>query len=159
VPPEERPWPRRSLRPGVSPPAKILAVQLLSGPDPVPDAAATRDPILDERARTEIRSRLRQLEEVLTRAEAAGNVNAAERAASERDALLRELRVATGLGGRRRSLDDPGERARKAVTGRIRDSIEKIRLSLPDLARHLDESITTGSSCSYVPPAPTRWRT
>jgi pimeloyl-ACP methyl ester carboxylesterase len=141
------------------PSEEISTVQLLEGPDAAPSPAATPDPVLDERARLELRNRLRRLEEIIERAEAADDAAAARGAADERDALLRELRVTTGLGGRRRALVDPVERARKAVSGRIRGSIEKIRAALPDLARHLDQSITTGSFCRYAPPHPTRWRT
>jgi hypothetical protein len=77
----------------------------------------------------------------------------------ERDALLRELRIATGLGGRRRALADPDERARKAVSGRIRDSIEKLRAASPEPGRHLDASISTGSFGCYTPARPIAWRT
>ena len=119
---------------------------------------ATPEPILDERARAKIRERLQTLDEHIAQAEAAGNQPAALGAASEREALLHELRSATGLGGRRRALPDASERARKAVSGRIRESIEKIRLQLPELARHLDESITTGSSCAYRPAQAQTWQ-
>lgn len=138
---------------------EIFAGQLMGGLDAPASTPPPVDPILDERARTEIRARLRQLERALAEAEESADEAAAERSRDERDALLRELRVATGLGGRRRGLVDPVERARKAVSGRIRDSIEKIRSALPELARHLDQSITTGSFCTYCPPQPTRWRT
>jgi len=135
---------------------EVHAAQLMEGPDAAP---STADPVLDDRARAGFRKRLLELEETVARAEAAGDATVAKRSANERDALLRELRVTTGLGGRRRKLVDPAERARKAVTGRIRESIERIREALPDLARHLDGSIATGSFCSYVPSHPTRWRT
>jgi pimeloyl-ACP methyl ester carboxylesterase len=141
-------------RPG----AEVSAAQLMEGTDALPSAPPPADPLLDERARAEIRNRLRQLESSLADAEESGNGAAAERSRSERDALLHELRAATGLGGRRRTLVDPAERARKAVSGRIRESIEKIREALPELARHLDESITTGRFCTYRPARPTTWR-
>jgi pimeloyl-ACP methyl ester carboxylesterase len=138
---------------------EIFAAQLMDGPDAVASASATPDPILDERARADIRKRLRQLDQTIADTEEAADHAAAERGREERNALLRELRVATGLGGRRRALVDPVERARKAVSGRLRESIEKIRAALPELGRHLDESIITGTFCAYSPPHPTRWRT
>jgi pimeloyl-ACP methyl ester carboxylesterase len=138
---------------------EIFAVQLMEGLEGAAVNAGPADPVLDERARATIRDRVRELEEIISRAEAAGDVSAGERSAEERDALLRQLRAATGLGGRRRSLGDRADRARKAVTGRIRESIEKIRGALPELAHHLDASITTGSACRYAPRNPTRWRT
>jgi pimeloyl-ACP methyl ester carboxylesterase len=141
-------------RPG----AEIFAGHLMDGPDALASAPAPTDPVLDERARADVRNRLQQLDRAIADAEESADAAAAERAQGERDALLRELRSATGLGGRRRALVDPVERARKAVSGRIRDSIEKIRGALPELARHLDDSITTGSFCAYRPPCPTHWR-
>lgn len=138
---------------------EVSAAQLMEGTDAVASVPPPADPILDERARTEIRSRLRQLERALADAEESGDAAASERSQSERDALLRQLRVATGLGGRRRTLVDPVERARKAVSGRIRESIEKIREALPELACHLDESITTGRVCAYRPSSPRHWST
>jgi len=117
------------------------------------------DPVLDEQARAEIRGRVQELDARIAAAEQAGAVDAAERADEEREALVRELRAATGLGGRRRALADPAERARKAVSGRIRESIDKLRGVLPELGRHLDASITTGTFCCYAPTQPMVWRT
>jgi len=42
------------------------------------------------------------------------------------------------------------ERARLMVTKRIKDVIAKIRLTHPELARHLATSIRTGYTCAYV---------
>jgi pimeloyl-ACP methyl ester carboxylesterase len=119
--------------------------------------ASGADPILDDRARGEIKARLLALDEEVRDAEARGD-GAALRAAEERAALISELRAATGLGGRRRVLADPAERARKAVSARIRESIDKLRGPLPELGRHLDETIVTGTFCSYTPAQPCRWR-
>ncbi len=57
------------------------------------------------------------------------------------------------------SLDDPVERARKAVTARIRDAIRRIGRVAPALGRHLEASVSTGVRCTYAPrgesPGPT----
>lgn len=133
---------------------EIFAVQLMDGMEVSSPAGA--DPIFDERARADIRARLRALERSIADAEESGLD--AESLRQEQRAILHELRAATGLGRRRRRLGDSAERARKAVSGRIRESIEKIRGPLPELARHLDESISTGSFCAYRPARPTTWR-
>jgi AAA ATPase domain len=73
-----------------------------------------------------------------------------------RDPILRRL-AALGLGGRDRGLGDPAERARKAVTERIRYSMTRIARAHPELAAHLKASVTTGSSCAYVPAEPVTW--
>jgi pimeloyl-ACP methyl ester carboxylesterase len=142
-----------------NPNVEIHAMQLMEGLPVTPIARAGADPVLDERARTELRTRLRSLDETIEHAEAVGDGALALRAGEEREALIRELRAATALRGRPRTLAEPGEKARKAVSGRIREAIAKLRELLPDLAHHFDEAIVTGNFCSYTPSSPVRWRT
>ena len=85
-------------------------------------------------------------------------IAAAALSGAERDALLSELAAAAGPAGQSRLLGDQSERARKAVTARIRDIIGRIEQVHPALAGHLRESITTGTRCSYSPPTPVTWR-
>ena len=76
----------------------------------------------------------------------------AERATDEREQLLAELRRSTRPGGSARTLGArDSERARKAVSARIRDAIGRIEAVHPELAGHLDRSISTGSACRYEP--------
>jgi hypothetical protein len=49
------------------------------------------------------------------------------------------------------------ERARKAVTARVRDAIHRIGAVLPDLGAHLDRSVLTGTTCRYAPTEPVSW--
>jgi hypothetical protein len=65
---------------------------------------------------------------------------------------------AVGLGGKDRRGPDPAERARKAVTARIREAITRIEAAHPELGRHLRRSVRTGSFCVYDPADPTDWR-
>jgi hypothetical protein len=81
----------------------------------------------------------------------------AERARDEREFLLAELRSSIGLHGRTRRAIDPSERARKAVTWRIRDAISRAEVVHPAFGRHLRRSVRTGSFCAYDPPDPTSW--
>ena len=113
---------------------------------------------IDPEARAEYRARLADLEEDIGDAEANNDPERANRAREEREFLLAELGAAFGLGGRSRRLLDPAERARKAVTGRIRDAINHIEAAHPDLGRHLRRSVRTGSFCVYDPPEAGRWR-
>jgi len=71
--------------------------------------------------------------------------------------LLEEMRKATGLGGRDRRIGAAAERARTAVTWRLRHAIKKLAAAHPALARHLGHSIKTGVFCSYSPERETRW--
>ncbi|MYW91552.1 AAA family ATPase [Amycolatopsis rubida] len=144
-------------RPGT----EIPAAHLLA-PDGGQESEATRtfsgDPILDDTAKAAYRRRLDHLDEAIAAAALRGDDAKAATLDTERAALLDELRTSTGLSGRTRRLGDETERARKAVTARIRDTLRKLTALHPELADHLRRTITTGSSCSYQPDTPMTWR-
>jgi hypothetical protein len=134
----------------ISSPGRPVHVLRLLGADE-PSGA---DPLLDERARKAYRARLNDLDGEIEQARGWQDPIRAERAAIERDALIRELTAAAGLGGRARLLGDRSERARKTVTARIRHALRRIDLAHPELARHLRSTITTGTECGYAPEHP-----
>jgi class 3 adenylate cyclase len=113
---------------------------------------------LDAQARTQYRSRLADLEEEISEAEANNDPERASRAREEREFLVAELGAAVGLGGRPRRLLDPAERARKAVTGRLLDAITHLEKVHRPLGKHLRHSVRTGSFCIYDPAESTLWR-
>ena len=79
------------------------------------------------------------------------------RAEAERQALVDELGRVSGVRRQPREFaNHPAERARKAVAGRIRDTIRKLEPVLPELAAHLQRTIVTGNYCRYRPDA-TQW--
>lgn len=143
------------VRPGEEVPATDLVAARTAAPPPSSGAA---DPVLDRRALAAYRTRLATLAEEIDEAEQAHDSGRVQRARDEREALLDELRRATGRGGRPRRLGDNAERARKAVTARIRDAIERIGNQHAALGAHLRASVRTGSFCCYAPPEPTVWR-
>ena len=114
-----------------------------------PQAGA--DPVLDEVAKAAFRRRLDELDAEIEGADADHDDYRAERARDERAALVDALAAAVGLGGRDRRLGDDAERARKAVTARIRDAVRRIGEVHPELAAHLVESVQTGTWCAYRP--------
>jgi len=83
-------------------------------------------PVLDRQAKAAYQARLAGLAADIEDAEAAGSDGRAEALRSERDALIRELAAAAGLGHRDRRLGDEAERARKTVSARVRDALAKI---------------------------------
>ena len=87
--------------------------------------------ILDDRARREYRARLVELQRELDEAERDGDLARTGRAREEMDALVETLSGALGLGGRSRALGSGAERARSAVTWRIRSAIKKIAAAHP----------------------------
>lgn len=114
-------------------------------------------PALDDRARSAYRARLRQIEDDLDAADAAVDVTRSARLLAERDVIAAELAGAYGLGGRARRSGSSAERARTAVTGRIRGTIRRIGDAHPGLARHLSGAVRTGAFCSYTPDPEVRW--
>jgi hypothetical protein len=78
---------------------------------------------------------------------------------AEREALLKEVARATGLGGKPRRSGSPTEKARLNVTRTIRHAIKYLATPLPELAAHLDEALVTGVSCCYEPRSNIVWTT
>ena len=112
-------------RPGQAVPALEL-VEAAGGPPAAAAAAADLGPVLDATARRAYRERLAELDGELAEAEANADLGRLERLRAERSMLAAELAGALGLGGRARFAGDPAERARKAVTMRIRAAISAI---------------------------------
>jgi len=115
------------------------------------------DPLLDARARREIEERIRELQAEQDAAEAAHDPARAENARAELDTLVDGLARSLGLGGRTRRLGSAGERARTAVTWRIRSAIGKLARAHPALGRHLENAVRTGTTCVYQPEARVEW--
>lgn len=115
------------------------------------------DAIIDDAARDAYRARLAELDRDQAEAEADHDLARAEKAALERDVLIEELRRNLDIKGRSRRLGDTSERARKAVTARVRDAIATIEQAHPDLGGHLRTAVRTGTYCSYQPPHATSW--
>lgn len=132
----------------------ISALELLSGQ---PLVATGSDVVLDDRARAAYRARLNDLDAEIDEADRHHDPVRAERARTEKDVLVTALAAALGLGRRPRRLGDERERARKAVTARIRDTLARIETQHPALAAHLRDAVSTGASCTYEPAGPTRW--
>ena len=114
-------------------------------------------PALDASARRAYEARVRDLQAEIDEADAHNDLGRADRSRVELDALVDELTAALGLGGRSRSSGSSAERARSAVTQRIRTTIRRLESVDARLGRHLQASIRTGTYCSYAPEHPIRW--
>ncbi|MEV7328947.1 AAA family ATPase [Micromonospora sp. NPDC093244] len=139
----------------------VPAVELLdpaAGPELVAARRMGGDQLLDDEAKVRYRRHLARLDEEIDRAAARDDDRKVAALDAERGALLDELRAAAGLAGRSRRLGDEGERARKTVTARIRDTLRKLDERHPALANHLRDSVSTGSTCRYLPTEPLPWR-
>ncbi len=118
-----------------------------------------RQPVLDERAKAEYRRRLLALEADIEDARTCADLGRAERAELEHDLIVSELAAALGFGGRDRGMTDEAERARQAVRARIRYALDRIEVVHPELSRHLERAVVTGTFCSYRPEQETAWLT
>ena len=107
--------------------------------------------MLDDQAKASYRRRLSELREELDEAKEIGNVDRAEQAEQEIEALTSELSRAVGLGGRNRRAASASERARQSITKTIKAVMERIAQSDAALGDHLARCIKTGTFCSYQP--------
>ena len=114
-------------------------------------AASDAGPVLDAEAKAAYKRRLAELRAEAEDAERANDPGRAARAREELDFLTRELAAAVGLGGRDRRAASDAERARLAVTQRVKAAIKRIGGLHPGLGRHLGASVKTGTFCVYTP--------
>ena len=142
-----------------APGSEIPALDLAAGRPGL--ALAASGPLLDATARNTYRHRIRELDDELAAADRIGDSIAAEKAHREREALLSELRRATGLAGRPHRAAPDAERARVNVTRTLRATINHITMAAPIAGAHLASSIRTGTKCRYqpAPGGPDRWHT
>ena len=106
-------------------------------------------PVLDAKAKAAYRRRLADLQEAADEGD--------ETAAAEREALVAQLASAYGMGGRARTTGATTERARSAVTLRIRNAIARIEVEHSGLGRHLRVAVRTGTFCAYEPEPEVTW--
>jgi hypothetical protein len=107
--------------------------------------------VLDAKARAAYQQRISDLRTAIEDAERLGDASRADGARHELDFLIQQLSSAVGLGGRARRAGSAAERARTVVQRRIREAIKKVAEHEPELGRHLDWAIRTGTFCAYEP--------
>ena len=137
----------------------IPALSLIGAAIDIPLPTADTGPVLDQQALIQYRRRLADLDDELDAAALRGDTARQAKCSAERDALIAELKRATGLGGRPRRSGSPAEKARLNVTRTIRHAINELASRAPDLAAHLEQSVVTGVSCCYEPAVDIAWTT
>jgi hypothetical protein len=150
-------WHLRELVARPHQPVPALSLVGASSDEPIP--RADTGPMLDREALRQYRQRLGELDNELDAAAVRGDREGQAKRSAERDALIAELKRATGLGGGPRRSGSPAEKARLNVTRTIRHAINDLATRAPELAAHLGESIVTGVSCCYEPQADIAWTT
>lgn len=107
-------------------------------------------PLLDEKARDDYRQRLKAIDHALEESEALNDIGRSEALREEKDFLTNEISRAFGLGGRARPGKSAAEKARVNVQRRLRDAINRITTQLPEAGNYLNNTVKTGSFCSYT---------
>nr|WP_298789473.1 hypothetical protein [uncultured Allomuricauda sp.] len=113
--------------------------------------------LADNKALGDYKSKIQQLQSDISDAEEMGHALKADELREEYDVLLEHLSQVTGLANKARKIGSSLEKARSAVTWRIRSAIKKIEKVHPKLSKHLSNSIKTGTYCSYTPESPHQW--
>ncbi|MEM7325247.1 MAG: hypothetical protein AAF531_19310 [Actinomycetota bacterium] len=114
-------------------------------------------PVLDGQARRQYEDRLRELQAEIHEAEDANDLGRLESTQDEFDAVVAALGEGLGLGGKDRRPGATAEKARQAVSWRLRAAIKRMESVLPDCGRHLRHSIQTGAFCRYEPETDPGW--
>jgi len=150
----------RDLGQLIANPGKEIHVRFLASGQTKDKQVDTQETdILDSQALKAYRHRILELEEAQQQAIQCENETRYTELENERDALQNELTKALGMSGRQRTFTSDDEKARKAISARIRSSIKRIESVHTELAEHLKESINTGNYCCYNTIQKMRWQT
>lgn len=112
---------------------------------------------IDQKAKAQYQKRIKELQLEIEDAEAFNQIEKIEALREEYDSILDHLSESLGLSGKTRKIGSTIEKARSAVTWRIRNAVKKIDSVHPKLATHLSKSIKTGTFCSYRPEVAIDW--
>lgn len=123
-------------------------------------AAIIQEPgteVIDNQARKAYEQKIKDLREELEEAEDMNDLEQASKLSEEYETLVAHLSKSLGLAGETRKMGSSVEKARSAVTLRIKSTIKKIDSVHPGLARHFLSAIKTGTFCSYKPEKEIDW--
>jgi TolB-like protein len=115
--------------------------------------------LIDEKARKQYQKKIIELQSEIEEAEQFSNYPRLEQLQEEYDRLVEHLSQSLNLKGRIRETGGTAEKARAAVTWRIRSAIARIEQYHPSLGAHLSNAIKTGTFCSYKPDRKINWIT
>jgi TolB-like protein/tetratricopeptide (TPR) repeat protein len=115
--------------------------------------------LIDEKARRQYQQKILELQSDMQEAENHSDFARAEKLQEEYDQLIDYLSQSLGLKGKSRESGGTVEKARSAITWRIRNAIARIEQHHPLLGAHLSNAIKTGTLCSYQPDRDINWIT
>ena len=112
---------------------------------------------IDHKAKSAYLNRIRELQLEIDEAESFNQLEKIATLREEYDSILDHLSNSLSISGKARKIESTSEKARSAITWRIRNTIKKINQSHEDLASHLSSSLKTGTFCSYKPSKEMYW--
>lgn len=115
--------------------------------------------LIDEKARAAYQKKILDLQNDLQEAEQCSDYVRVEKLQATYDQLVDHLSKTLGLKGKTRETGSTIEKARSALTWRIRNAIARIEQHHPLLGAHLSNAIKTGILCSYQPDRDLPWIT
>ncbi|HLW50691.1 MAG TPA: hypothetical protein VKZ78_06930, partial [Sphingobacteriaceae bacterium] len=115
--------------------------------------------LIDEKARKQYQRKILELQGELEEAEQFSNYEQIEKLQEEYDQLVEHLSSSLNLNRKIRETGGTIDKARSAVTWRIRNAIAKIEQNHPLLGAHLSNAIKTGTFCTYKPDRNMDWIT
>ena len=115
--------------------------------------------LLDDKARKMYQQKILELQNDMHIAEQNCDYSQVERLQEEYDQLIAYLSKSLGLKGKSRETGSTVEKARSAITWRIRNAIARIEQYHPPLGAHLANAVKTGTLCSYQPEREVQWIT
>jgi hypothetical protein len=116
--------------------------------------------IIDDQANTEIRMRMKSIDERIEEETDFQNYEKVAELQDEKDEIVEYLKAATGLRGKPRPISDATSRAKKRIQMNISRSLKRIKKANPELYSHLEKSISPISNqISYKPDENIRWLT
>lgn len=113
--------------------------------------------VIDQQAKNEYKKKLLDLQEQMEDAESFQDYEKLEKLRDEYEELSSFISKALQINGRSRKVGNSNEKARTAITWRIRHAVTKIMETNETLGRHLKTSIKTGTYCYYAPELPYQW--
>lgn len=117
----------------------------------------TAEDILDARAISAYRDKLKDIEEELDDAEERNDIGQFDSLSQQKEALIDQLSKSMGLNGRARKFKTPGEKARQAVSKTVIIALKSIKKEHKELSKHFETSLRLGFKCIYSPSSHVLW--
>mgnify|MGYP001606093602 FL=1 len=112
---------------------------------------------IDGKAKNSYQKKIKSLLADIEDAQELNNSELVFKLEDDYESLVDHLTKSLGLAGKPRKIGSSVEKARSAVTWRVRSAIKKIEAVHPQLGKHLSNSISTGTFCSYKPELTVNW--